>query len=219
MNLRDNYPFDKSLLETITVLDINLGYTYKMNEKWRAAFKITPRLASTLNGKITNEDLFLNGGVFFIKDRRNIDNVHPYRLILGLTYNTTAGIPFPLPLISYFREINDKWSYTIGVPKMNLKYGINENNNIQTFVALDGYFAHLQKPTEILGKKVDNISLSVVASGFGYEHLISKHLVAYSYAGYTLRLNNILRNNNRDNIFTLDNLNSFYLRTGIKFKI
>lgn len=219
LNLRDDYPFDQSFLETLTILDLNLGYTFKMNTKWRAAFKLTPRLASTLNGKITGNDLFLNGGVFFIKDRTKAKDVKPYRLILGLTYNTTAGIPFPLPLISYYKAVNEKLSYTVGIPKMNVKYKLNAKNNLQTFVALDGYFAHLQRPTSVLGERVDNISLSVVASGIGYEHLLTKHLIYYAYTGYTLRLNNVLRNDNRDNIFTLDNLNSFYLRTGIKFKI
>ncbi|TMM29051.1 hypothetical protein FDT66_11730 [Polaribacter aestuariivivens] len=220
LNLNDNYPFNRSFLETITVIDLNLAYTYKMNEKWRVAYSIAPRLASTLNEKITNKDFFINGGVFFIKDRTKATDVEkPYRLILGLTYNTTTGIPFPLPLVSYYRELNKKWSYTVGIPRMNLKYNINEKNNLQSFLGLDGYFAHLQRPTSVNGNQVDNISLSVIVAGLGYEYQFAKHLVWYAYSGATLRMNNVLRNENRENVFTLDNVNTFYLRTGIKFKI
>lgn len=220
LNLNDNYPFDTSYLETITVIDLNLAYTHKINDIWRVAYKVTPRLASTLIDKITSEDLFLNGGVFFIKDRTKITTIRkPYRLILGLTYNTTAGIPFPLPLISYFSQINENLSYTVGVPKMNVKYRFDEKKNIQAFVGLDGYFAHLQRPASIQGNQVDNISLSVVVAGLGYEYSLSKYLVLYTYAGYTLRLNNVLRNADRENVFTLDDVNSFYLRTGIKFRL
>jgi hypothetical protein len=220
LNLKDNYPFDTSLLETITVIDLNFAYTYKMNDDWRVAYSISPRLASTLNMKITNSDFFLNGGVFFIKDRTKAkDLIKPYRLILGLTYNTTTGVPFPLPLVSYFRKMNEKWSYTIGVPKMNLKYAINQNKSVQSFVGLDGYFAHLQRPTAINGQEVDNISLSLLIAGLGYEHQFTKHLVWFAYSGFTLRLNNVLRDKDRKNVYTLDNVNAFYLRTGIKFKI
>jgi len=220
LNLNDTYPFDTKFLETITVIDLNLAYTHKINDIWRVAYKVTPRLASTLNEKITDKDLFINGGIFFIKDRTKITTVKkPYRLILGLTYNTTAGIPFPLPLISYFSQINENWSYTVGVPKMNLKYKFDEKKNLQAFVGLDGYFAHLQRPATIQGNQVDNVSLSVVVAGFGYEYSLSKYLVLYTYAGYTLRLNNVLRNADRENVFTLDDVNSFYLRTGIKFRI
>ncbi|PQJ79069.1 DUF6268 family outer membrane beta-barrel protein [Polaribacter porphyrae] len=219
LNLRDTYPFDISFLNSITVLDLNLAYTHKMNENWRVAYRITPRLASTLTNKITKDDFFLNGGVFFIKDRTKATDLTPYRLILGLTYNTTAGIPFPLPLISYFRQFNEKWSYTVGVPKMNLKYRFNNKNNVQAFLGLDGYFAHIQQGKMVQGQQVDNISLSVGVAGFGYEYAFTKNLVWYAYSGYTFRLNNILRNENRDDVFALDDINSFYLRSGIKFRI
>ena len=220
LNLEDNYPFNNSLLEKIHIVDINLAYTFKTSEKWRVGLKLTPRLASTLTNKITSKDLFLNGGVYFINDRTKEENLkRPYRLILGLTYNTTTGLPFPLPFVSYFREVNDKWTFTVGVPKSNLKYIFNEKNNAQVFIGLDGYYAHIQRPSILLGKQVDNISLSVALSGFGYEYCFTKHLVAYAYTGYTFRLNNVLRNENRDNIYTLDDVNAFYLRTGFKFKI
>ena len=68
-------------------------------------------------------------------------------------------------------------------------------------------------------KRVDNISLSLVVGGLGYEYCFTKHIVAYSYIGYTFRLNNVLRNEDREEVFKLDDLNAFYLRTGLKFKI
>jgi len=90
---------------------------------------------------------------------------------------------------------------------------------LQTFIGLDGYFAHLQESPTIDGKQAENISLSVAVGGLGYEYCFTKHLVAYLYAGYTFRLNNVLRDENRDEVFKLDDINAFYLRTGIKFKI
>ena len=54
-------------------------YTFKINERWRTGFKITPRLASTLTEKITGDDLFLNGGVFFVNDRTKATTIkRPY---------------------------------------------------------------------------------------------------------------------------------------------
>jgi len=220
LNLEDNYSFDTSPLEIINVIDLNVGYTFKTSEYWRLGLKVNPRVASTLIDKITFEDVFLNGGVFAINDRTKDERIkRPYRLVLGLTYNTTTGIPFPLPFVSYYRRVNDKWSFSAGVPKSNVKYFFTEKSMAQTFISLDGYFAHLQRPLIINDRQVDNISLSVAVAGIGYEYLFTKHLVAYAYAGYTLRLNNVLRDDNRDEVFKLDDVNAFYLRTGIKFKI
>jgi len=220
LNLEENYPFDTSVLDRIHIIDLNIGYTFKWNEKWRLGAKFNPRIASTLTKSINADDYFMNGGVFLINDRTKDESLkRPYRLILGLTYNATTGIPFPLPFISYYRKINEKWSFNAGVPKSNLKYTFNKENNVQAFVGLDGYLAHLQDAVIINGENIDHISLSVAIGGFGYEYCFTKHLVAYMYTGYTFRLNNVLRNKNREEVFKLDDVNAFYLRTGIKFKI
>jgi hypothetical protein len=220
LNLEEKYPFDTNLIDKIHILDLNIGYTFKLNENWRLGAKLNPRIASTLTRRIGSDDYFMNGGLFVINDRTDDESIkRPYRLILGLTYNATTGLPFPLPFVSYFREINEKWSFSAGVPKSNLKYSFNEKNNLQAFVGLDGYLAHIQEPTMVNGESVDHISLSVAVGGLGYEYLLSKHLVGYLYTGYTFRLNNVLRNKNRDEIYKLDDVNAFYLRTGIKFKI
>lgn len=220
LNLEDDYPFDTSLLETINIIDVNIGYTFKSSTKWRLGLKFNPRIASTLTEKLASDDFFLNGGIFAINDRTKDETAKkPYRLVLGLTYNSTTGLPIPLPFISYYRRVNENWSFNAGVPKSNIKYFFNEKSMLQVFTGLDGYFAHIQRPQEINGKQVDHISLSLAVGGLGYEYCFTKHLVAYMYTGYTFRLNNALRDENRDEVFKLNNVNAFYLRTGLKFKI
>jgi len=220
LNLEENYPFDASVLDRIHIIDLNIGYTFKWNEKWRLGVKFNPRIASTLTKSLSADDYFLNGGVFLINDRTKDESLkRSYRLIIGLTYNATVGLPFPLPFVSYYRRINEKWSFNAGIPKSNLKYTFNKRNNLQAFVGLDGYLAHLQDAVVINGQNIDHISLSVAIGGFGYEYCFTKHLVAYMYTGYTLRLNNVLRNKSKDEVLKLSDLNTFYLRTGLKFKI
>ncbi|WP_299106151.1 DUF6268 family outer membrane beta-barrel protein [uncultured Winogradskyella sp.] len=220
LNLEDEYSFNTHQLKKLHVIDFSLGYTFKTSEKWRLGIQITPRIASTLTSKLTTDDMFLNGGVFAIKDRRDAKDIDkPYRLVLGLTYNSTTGVPFPLPFVSYFRRVNEKWSYSIGVPKSNVKYFFNEKSILQTFAGLDGYFANIQQPITVNEQVADNISLSVALGGLGYEYCFTKHLIAYSYIGYTFLLSNHLRDDNRDNVYKLNDLNAFYFRSGIKFKI
>ncbi|WP_245758235.1 DUF6268 family outer membrane beta-barrel protein [Bizionia echini] len=219
LNIEEDYPFETSHLNTIHIIDFNIGYTFKTSENWRWGIKFNPRIASTLETTVTNEDIFYNGGVFAIHDRSDDTSLkHPYRLILGVTYNATTGLPFPLPFISYTREINEHWSYNAGVPKSSIKYNFNPKNVVLAFAGLDGYFANLQQGIQVNGKRADNISLSVVVGGLGYQYFLTKHLIAYTYAGYTFRLNNRLRDSNRDEVFSLNEINAFYLRTGIKFK-
>ena len=218
LELEDDYPFETSGLDKIHVLDLNFNYLAKISEDWRFGVNFNPRIASTLNMSITKDDFFFNGGVFFVKDKSN-DNLKSYRLVLGLTYNATTGIPFPLPFVSYFRELNDKWNYNLGIPRSNFTYNIDDKQRVQLFGALDGYFAHLQNATVIHNKNAEFISLSVAVGGVGYKYAFTDHLEAYTYVGYTFRLNNVIRDRDQNEIFKLDDLNAFYLRTGLKFKI
>lgn len=220
LNFEDSYSFETEGLKRIHVIDATLGYTFKVNDDWRLAARVTPRIASTLTSKITGEDFFINGGVYAILDKRKATDIkRPYRLIFGLVYNSTTGLPFPLPMLNYYRKVNENWSYTLGIPKSNLKYYFNDKNIVQTFITLDGYYAHIQNAVNVNNQSAQHISLRVIVGGLGYEYNFTKHLVAYMYTGYTLSQKSILRDQHSDKVFTLDDVNTVYLRTGIKFKI
>ncbi|WP_417289743.1 DUF6268 family outer membrane beta-barrel protein [Corallibacter sp.] len=220
IDLEDHYPFNRSLINQVHIIDATIGYTFKHNEKWRFGAKVTPRIASTLKSKITGSDFFINGGVYAINDKTKDETAKkPNRLIIGLTYNSTSGLPFPLPFVSYFRKLNSHWAYTLGVPKANIEYYFNEKNVLQSFISLDGYYAHVQDKITVNNQVVENVSLRVIVLGLGYEYYFTKHFAFYMYSGYTLDQKNILRNKDKDKVFTLDDVNTLYLRTGLKYKI
>lgn len=114
------FPFDDSELNTLQVLDFNVGYIFKLNDDWRFIGILTPRLASNFVEGIVPEDFLLNATATLWKEKKDIEK--PFRLILGLTYNSTTGLPVPLPLINYHKRFHLKWSYTLGIPKMDFKY-------------------------------------------------------------------------------------------------
>ena len=221
LNLNDNYPFDSEMFRTINVIDLKLGYSYRLkNDEWRFNVLFAPRIASTLNAKLTTDDIFLNGLAIFTRSRTKEKGYDkPSTLILGLGYSATFGLPFPIPVIRYSREMNEHWSYGIGVPSANIEYTFNEKNSLRAIVNFDGFFANIQQPLIVNGQTVNSISLSVAVLGLEYEYSITKNLIFYMNSGYTLNMNNVLRDDNRDKVFVLDNTNAFYLRTGLKFEL
>lgn len=109
-DIEDNYPFDASNLNRLHVIDLNVGYTFKLKSGWRLGVKISPRIASTLRHEITGDDFLINGGIYAINDKTKSET------------------------------INNQWSYNLGVPKTNVKYFFSEQSILQTFVGIDGYF-------------------------------------------------------------------------------
>ena len=61
--------------------------------------------------------------------------------------------------------------------------------------------------------------MTTLLSGLGYEWEFIDHFVFYIYAGHTL-INDIrIRDGKGDDVFTLNDVNTFYGRSGVKLKI
>ncbi|MEO9510511.1 MAG: DUF6268 family outer membrane beta-barrel protein [Flavobacteriaceae bacterium] len=213
-----DFPFDRSELIRFHVVDLNLGFITKWNKNWNLVTIVTPRLASNfISGAIT-DDFFFNATATLWKEKPNAEK--PFRIVLGLSYNSTTGLPIPLPVISYYRKFHPKWSYTLGIPRSNFKYHIAKKHTLEATLLLDGYFINVQNnivlSDEQLGSK---ISLSALVGAIGYQFNISKRTSLYILAGRSIEQEGKLRNDNRGDVFLLNDEANLYLRTGFKIGI
>jgi hypothetical protein len=211
-------PFDKSIVEKLQIIDFNLGYITKWNENWRLITIITPRLASNFTNGATIEDFFFNATATLWKEVKDVEK--PFRLVLGLTFNSTTGLPVPLPLISYYKRYHPNWSYTLGIPKSSFKYHPSNKHTLQMALLLDGYFINIQDDIVLddggLGSK---ISLSAMVGVFGYQYNFNKNTSLYLLAGRSFLQEGILRNDKRDRVLLLNSEANIYIRTGFKISL
>jgi len=223
---KDAETFSTEKLEHLQSYAFSLGYTFKMTEDWR--FGVEAEAIATSNfetGELQNEDIEYTGSVYFIKSKDDEGMIQPWRLILGLRYSTSTSVNFPLPIVNYYRRFHPKWSYTLGVPKTNLKYLLGDNSAFQAFVTVDGFYANIQEkfsPNTVASKDerlAQNISLTTVLSGIGYELKLSKYFSVYIYGGHSLISDVRLRDENQVRVFTINDTNSLYGRAGLKLSI
>lgn len=212
------FPFDDSRLNTLHVIDVNAGIIFRWNPEWRFIGIVTPRLASDFENGIVPRDFLLNVTATLWKEKKDIEK--PFRLVLGLTYNSTTGLPVPLPLINYFKRFHRKWSYTIGIPKMDLRYYLSEDHTFLSALFLDGYFVNIQNdillPDDNIGS---SISLSAIIGALGYQYNLNRSSSFYIWGGYTLRRSGVLRDDDRNNVFILNDDPGLYFRAGFKISI
>lgn len=211
-------PFDNTGLENLHIVDLNLAYVLKYNQDWRFIGVVTPRLSSTLTNSLENGDVSVNVTVGAFKDRQNIEK--PIRLVLGLAYNSTVALRIPLPIIYYEKRFHPNWTYVVGVPKTGLKYHLRKNHMIQTEFILDGYFVNLQNNIILPNTGfASSISSSAALFTVGYQYNMTKNMSFYGYAGHTLFQDGVLRDKDRNDIFTLNDEPSLYFRTGFRIGI
>jgi len=226
-DIDDPMPFDLATLGSFQSFRASLAYTFKMKRNWRFGAKVGLEVASNFEeSTVESRDMRFSGEIYMIKDRTGDEFEKPNRLILGLQYSTNAGRPFPIPIINYFRRFHPDWSYSLGSPKTNLKhtFGTTQKHSLQSYVTLDGFFSNIQNDLVITNPDnsittADNISMTIILGGLGYEYSFTKHLLFYFYGGHTIFNEIRLRDRSRNNLFTINEENTFYLRSGIKFKI
>lgn len=212
---REDITINGEGLNYFHILDLNLAYVYRYNTDWRFVGVLTPRLASTLTNPMENGDFSVNATIAVFKDKQNIDK--PMRLVLGVAYNSTVALRVPLPIIYYEKRFHPNWTYVVGVPKTGMKYHLKEKHMIQAEFILDGYFVNLQNNTILPDAGfASSISSSAALVTVGYQYNLTKVMSVYGYMGHTLFQNGVLRDNERNDIFTLNNDSSFYFRTGFR---
>ncbi len=210
--------FDKEGFSLLHVLDVNLAYVHKHNAEWRFIGILTPRLASTLTNPLENDDFTLNVTVGGFRDRRKIDK--PSRLVLGLTYNSSVNLRIPLPIVYYEKQFHPKWTYVVGVPKTAIRFEPKKKSTIQLEFILDGYFVNLQNNVLLSGTDLaSSISSAAALVTLGYQYNFTKEMSVYIYGGHTLFQSSVLRDDDRNDIFTLNDEPSLYFRTGFRIGI
>ena len=212
------HPFSSEELEKLRIIDLNIGYAHKLNEKWTFVGLVTPRLASNFVNGVQREDFKLNFSAVSIKTNMEADK--PTRLILGLSYNSATGFPLPLPIISYYKKFHPNWSYMVGVPRMEFKYHLKDSHSFKAALLLDGYFVNVQNnislPDNDLGS---GLSLSVIVGAFGYQYNINKNISFYCLAGHTLSQRGLLRDDKRKQVYSLYDDGNVYFKTGFQISI
>lgn len=212
------FPFDKSELIRFHVVDLNLGLITKWNENWSLVTIITPRMASNFVTGSISDDFFLNATATFWKESPKAEK--PFRIVLGLTYNNTAGLPFPLPIISYYRRFHPKWSYTLGVPKSDFKYYMGKKHTLETAVFWDGYLMNVQNNIVLPDDQIaSKISWSVLVGSLIYQYNLSERMALFLSVGRSIDQEGKLRNDNNKGVYLLNDESNLYIRTGFKIGI
>ncbi|SDF19586.1 hypothetical protein SAMN05421636_1182 [Pricia antarctica] len=213
--------FDIDAIEDFQLLDLNIGYTFKMNGNWRFGARFTPGFSSNLVKKLSFEDAVFSGDIVFIKDMRHEANIEkPYQLILGVSYSGNRGIPFPLPFISYYRKFHPNWSYKLGIPKSNLQYHLSEKSRFKLVAELDGFTSNIQDGLLVNGDKIaDKVNMSIIIGGIRYEYKFTDHLELYFNVSNILSSSATLKDRKNNSIISVNKNNTYYFRTGIRFKI
>ena len=212
--------FDTESLRRFQLIDLNLGYTYKINTSWRFAARLAPGISSNLTASSLNlEDVAFSADIVFINNKKDAESPKkPTQLILGVSISNNRGFPI-LPFVSYYHKFHDKWSYNLGVPKSNLQWHISEKHRLKSVVRIDGFSGNLQNDIPVGDDLADRFRLQLLVAGLRYEYKWSKNIESYINGSYIFSSSAILRRGTRTNLLEVTDKNPVYIKTGLRFKV
>ncbi|MEP5610992.1 MAG: DUF6268 family outer membrane beta-barrel protein [Cyclobacteriaceae bacterium] len=222
LNFNDSIPnFDQTKTDEFRLLDVNLTYTYKIDEDWRFAARLVPGFSSNLE---TNEflfdDTFISGTMVLIKDKKEAPDVpKPYRIIVGVAYSNTSGVVFPIPFISFYKKFHPKWSYNLGVPTTNLQFHASERFRLKLLGQLDGFTSNLQEELLVNEERLaERIRMNLLLVGLRYEYKLTDHVEMYLNTTHSIRSRIQLRANRRT-ILSFTKRKVLHFTGGVRLKI
>ncbi|TLP80432.1 DUF6268 family outer membrane beta-barrel protein [Maribacter sp. ACAM166] len=205
-------------LSKFHVVDINMAYMYKLSDKWRLIGVVTPRWSSNFVEELQDDDFNMNYTIGAYKNIKDIEK--PFILVLGISYNGTSPIDVPLPFVYYEKRFHPNWSYVLGAPKSGMKYFTKKGHFFQTELFLDGYYVNIQNNILLPGNNLStDVSSTALLLTLGYQYKITKDMSVYLIGGHSLFQNGVLRDMERNDIFTLNDEAGLYFRTGFRIGI
>jgi hypothetical protein len=205
-------------LRKLHVFDLNFAYVYKISEEWRMVGVVTPRWSSNFVEELQEDDFNINYTVGAYQDKKNVEK--PFRLVLGLSYNSNSPVQIPLPVLYFEKRFHPSWSYVLGVPKTGMKYFTPKGHFFQTELFVDGYYVNIQNNILLSNNILStDVSYTALLLTLGYQYKITKDMSVYLVGGYSLFQNGALRNSDRRDIFTLNDDAGLYFRTGFRIGI
>lgn len=218
LNSSATLPFDAETIDNFQIIDFNIGYIVGWKNDWTIVSVLTPRLATNFSGDLSTEDIFINATVAAIQVKSEGDK--PYQLALGLSFNSAAGRPVPLPVIRYTRRFHPEWSYSVGVPRSEIIHHFDTHNTLRFSVLLDGYLANIREDFVLpSGDGASRQSATTLVTGLEYRYNFTKMVSLFALVGVTPTSNSILRDDNNDQVFKLSDGVNAYIRSGVRVSI
>lgn len=208
---------DFSSYETAHAIRLILFYRLRLKNSWSVLTSLGPSLMSNFANGINSEDFVANAIVMLSKRWGNQERNSS--LSFGAFYGTQFGEPTVFPALSFNQKLNEKWSYSIGLPATGVSYQINELSRVSLRAQPQGIFANNSSEVLVNNDLLTNTKLQFNGFGLGlvYRHRLAKFLVVEANGGFLPVSNLKILDADNEEIYDFDPGSGAYFNIGLRF--
>ncbi|MEM6864677.1 MAG: DUF6268 family outer membrane beta-barrel protein [Bacteroidota bacterium] len=207
-----------STFEKMNTINMGIFYVRPLKNNWGLLFSGGTALMSNFAAGISGEDFVFNALVGFTKkwgdENRNSN------LLFGAFYGTQFGEPTVFPAISFNQKLNERWSYSLGIPVTGLTYTINETQSISLLASPQGIFGNNADEIPVTGNRTlknTKLQFNGIHTRLSYRFRFTGNLAFIGEAGLFANPTLKILDSANEAIFDFDPESSTYFNLGLRY--
>ncbi|MEM6719546.1 MAG: DUF6268 family outer membrane beta-barrel protein [Bacteroidota bacterium] len=210
--------FSTTAFNEIYGINYRLMYMRPLTKSWSVRVSGGASIVSNLQSSVQSDDFLFNAGLSFQKVGGNPEK--PYQLTIGVGYLPVFGEPRILPIINYTKKFNEKYTLSLGFPRMFLAYHMSEKSTFTLSSWFNGFYANLSEDVIIPGTRRAQKSLFISAGlGLEYSYWMDNNWAISVKGGYSLVNEYELLDSDNNTLYDFEAAAKPYFSTGIKFNL
>ncbi|MEM1002602.1 MAG: DUF6268 family outer membrane beta-barrel protein [Bacteroidota bacterium] len=209
---------DLSSYQEIHTISTGIFYARPLKNNWGLLISAGTTLASNFGNGISEEDFVVNAILGFTK--RWGTEIKGSNLLIGAFYGTQFGEPTVFPAVSFSQRLNERWSYSLGVPVTGLTYRFNEKHRISVLASPQGIFGNNSNQITVDGNRtLENTKLQFngINTRLSYRYLFTKNMAFVGEVGFVPNPTLRILDDENDEIFDFNPESGAYFNLGLRF--
>ncbi|CAL2101883.1 conserved exported protein of unknown function [Tenacibaculum sp. 190130A14a] len=203
----------------------NINYSlltqYRVSRSWTINALFLPHVIGNFNDELTEEDVNINGILFAEKIFKSKRNKNYYVLSFGVGYLTLSGKTLVNPVVNFTGNINNKVTFTVGLPNTYIKYNFNKKHSIKLLGDLNDFTMRVNKPfiqNQLNSVRVHKSIFTTVTAGIEYTYWLSKNVGIMGRGTHSVYEKYSFEDVNENVLYEYDTNLRSYVTLGLKIK-
>ncbi|MEL6304469.1 MAG: DUF6268 family outer membrane beta-barrel protein [Bacteroidota bacterium] len=209
---------DVSSYAQMHIIGTNVSYLRPLKNNWGLIVMGGASIMSNLEDGITGEDFVFNALVG--ANKRWGDPNKGSSLLFGLLYGTQFGEPTILPAVAFRQQLNERWSYSLGLPITGINFQFHPKHRLSALASPQGIFGNNSGEVAVDGNRVlkdTKLQFNGINTRLAYRYHFAKHLALLTEVGFVPGATLKILDNDNEEIYDFDPGGGAYFNLGLRF--
>ncbi len=209
---------DVSSYAQMHIIGTNVSYLRPLKNNWGLIVMGGASIMSNLDDGITGEDFVFN--TLIGANKQWGDHNKGSSLLFGLLYGTQFGEPTILPAVAFRQQLNERWSYSLGLPITGINFQFHPKHRLSALASPQGIFGNNSSEVAVDGNRIlkdTKLQFNGINTRLAYRYHFAKHLAFLTEVGFVPGATLKILDNDNEEIYDFDPGSGAYFNLGLRF--